>query len=266
MTVLATPGGPAGFLFTFQDVTEAKKREREARVQQRLAAIGEMAAGIAHEIRNPLASMAGSIQVLRDELPLSAEQEQLMSIVLRESERLNDTIKNFLAYARPQRNTLQRLDLRTIVEETAVLLRNSSECADRHRIDLRTPPDEVTFFGDEAQLRQIVWNLATNGLRAMPSGGALELAVAVEPGPDDASHEPAVVVRVRDHGVGIAAQEVERIFQPFRGDFTRGSGLGLSIVHRIVSDYAGRIDVTSAPGQGTTVEVRLPGRTVLAAV
>lgn len=262
MTVLATPGGPAGFLYTFQDVTEARRGEREARVQQRLAAVGEMAAGIAHEIRNPLASMAGSIQVLRDELPLSVEQEQLMDIVLRESERLNDTIKNFLAYARPQRNTLQRLDLRTIVQETAVLLRNSSECADSHRVDLQTPPHEVPFFGDESQLRQIVWNLATNGLRAMPGGGPLELSVAIEPGSNDATQEPSAIIRVRDHGIGIAAEEVDRIFQPFRGAFTRGSGLGLSIVHRIVSDYGGRTEVTSTPGQGTTVEVRLPGRAV----
>jgi two-component system, NtrC family, sensor histidine kinase PilS len=262
MTVLATPGGPAGFLYTFQDVTEVKRGEREARVQQRLAAVGEMAAGIAHEIRNPLASMAGSIQVLRDELPLSAEQEQLMDIVLRESERLNDTIKNFLAYARPQRNTLQRLDLRTIVQETSVLLRNSSECADTHRVDLQVPPDEVPFFGDESQLRQIVWNLATNGLRAMPTGGALELSVAMEPDSDGDTHEPSAIIRVRDHGVGIATEEVDRIFQPFRGAFARGSGLGLSIVHRIVSDYGGRTDVTSSPGQGTTVEVRLPGRGV----
>jgi two-component system sensor histidine kinase PilS (NtrC family) len=266
MVVLTTPNGPSGYLFTFQDVTDVKKRERESRVQQRLAAVGEMAAGIAHEIRNPLASMAGSIQVLRDELSLSTEQAQLMDIVLRESERLNGTIQNFLAYARPQRNTLERVDLRTLVQETAVLLRNSAEYAEKHRITVDVPPEDVPFLGDEAQLRQVVWNLATNGLRAMPDGGALTLSVALEPAPDDASHVPAVVLRVRDQGVGIAAEEMDRIFQPFRGAFSRGSGLGLSIVHRIVSDYAGRIDVVSAPGAGTTVEVRLPGRLELAAV
>jgi two-component system sensor histidine kinase PilS (NtrC family) len=266
MTVLATPNGPAGYLFTFQDVTDMQKREREARVQQRLAAVGEMAAGIAHEIRNPLASMSGSIQVLRDELPLSAEQEQLMDIVLRESERLNDTIKNFLAYARPQRKTLQRLDLRTLAEETAVLLRNTSEHGEQHRIAVEVPSGEVPFFGDEAQLRQIVWNLATNGLRAMPQGGTLTLSVAIEAAPGAADHEPTAILRVRDEGVGIAPEEVDRIFQPFRGAFMRGSGLGLSIVHRIVTDYAGKIDVTSAPGEGTTVEVRLPGRTEMVSV
>jgi two-component system sensor histidine kinase PilS (NtrC family) len=262
MAVLSTDRGPVGYLVTFQDVTEARKRDREARVQQRLAAVGEMAAGIAHEIRNPLASMAGSIQVLRDELPLSPEQEQLIDIVLRESERLNDTIRNFLAYARPQRSTMERIDLRRIVEETAVLLRNSAEHGERHHVELSLPPGEVPCFADEAQIRQILWNLATNGLRAMPKGGTLELSALLAPGPDDASHEPDAVIRVRDQGVGIAPQEVDRVFQPFRGAFARGSGLGLSIVHRIVSDYAGKIDVTSEPGRGTTVEVRLPGRAV----
>lgn len=258
MTVLTTTSGPAGYLLTFQDVTENRKREREARVQQRLAAVGEMAAGIAHEIRNPLASMSGSIQVLRDELPLSPEQAQLMDIVLRESERLNDTIGNFLAYARPQQNALKSLDLRRIVEETAMLLRNSPEFADRHQIDVDVARGHVPVMGDEAQMRQVVWNLATNGLRAMPAGGTLRLSVVAEPAADDGV--PTSVLRVHDEGIGIPADEVEGIFQPFRGAFTRGSGLGLSIVHRIVSDYGGRIDVTSSPGQGTTVEVRLPGR------
>ena len=266
MAVLSTPSGPAGYLVTFQDVTDVKKHEREARVQQRLAAVGEMAAGIAHEIRNPLASMSGSMQVLRDELPLTPEQAQLMDIVLRESERLNETIKNFLAYARPQRNTLQRLDLRTVIEETAVLLRNSSECTPLHEIGLDLPPDEVPFLGDESQMRQIVWNLATNGLRAMPEGGPLTLSVALQPGPDDASHEPSAVIRVRDRGVGLKQDDIDRMFQPFRGEFSRGSGLGLSIVHRIVTDYAGTIDVNSTPNEGTTIEVRLPGRVAMGAI
>ena len=135
--VLMTPRGESGFVITFQDVTEARRLEREARMQQRLAAVGEMAAGIAHEIRNPLASMSGSIQILRQELPLTDEQAQLMDIVLRESERLNDTIRSFLAYARPQRNAATRIDVRSVVTETATLLQNSPERQEEHRISVR---------------------------------------------------------------------------------------------------------------------------------
>ena len=118
-----TPRGETGFVFTFQDVTEARKQEREARVQQRLAAVGEMAAGIAHEIRNPLASMSGSIQILRQELPLTDEQSQLMDIVLRESERLNETIRSFLAYAGRSGRRCATMDVRQVITDTATLLR-----------------------------------------------------------------------------------------------------------------------------------------------
>jgi two-component system sensor histidine kinase PilS (NtrC family) len=253
-TYLETPGGRAGFLFSFQDVTAFKKLERDAAIQQRLAAVGEMAAGIAHEIRNPLASMSGSIQILRQELPLSSEQEQLMDIVLRESERLNTTIRSFLAYARPQRFQIARFDLRRALSDTALLLRNSSEVHDGHLIDMDVPPGELPYDADEGQIKQIVWNLATNGVRAMPNGGRLHLAASADP------HSGAVVLSVQDEGVGMPPEEVEALFQPFHGSFAKGSGLGMAIVHRIVTDYGGTIHVTSQLGQGTTVRVELPAR------
>jgi two-component system sensor histidine kinase PilS (NtrC family) len=262
-TQLQTPGGNAGLLFAFQDVTDFKKLERDARLRQRLAAVGEMAAGIAHEIRNPLASMSGSIQILRQELPLSEEQAQLMDIVLRESERLNDTIRSFLAYARPQRFSVARLDVRRVLNDAALLLRNSSEVLEGHVIDVEVPATEVSFEADENQIRQIVWNLATNGLRAMRSGGRLILGARIESA--DNGHD-SVVLDVGDEGVGIPADELDAIFQPFRGSFTKGTGLGLAIVHRIVSDYGGEIQVTSTPGRGTTVSVRLPVRAVAGSV
>ena len=262
-TALHTPGGNAGLLFVFQDVTDIKKLERDARLRQRLAAVGEMAAGIAHEIRNPLASMSGSIQILRQELPLTDEQAQLMDIVLRESERLNDTIRSFLAYAKPQRFSIARMDVRRVLNDAALLLRNSSEVLDGHLIDVNLPPTEVAFEADENQIRQIVWNLATNGLRAMRSGGRLTLGARVDPGADETGD--AVVLDVSDEGVGIPPEELDAIFQPFRGTFSKGTGLGLAIVHRIVSDYGGEIQVRSTPGTGTTVSVRLPVRTVAAA-
>ena len=253
-THLETPGGRAGFLFTFQDVTSIKKLERDAAIQQRLAAVGEMAAGIAHEIRNPLASMSGSIQILRQELPLSAEQEQLMDIVLRESERLNTTIRSFLAYARPQRFQIQRFDVRRALNDTALLLRNSAELQEGHEILLDVPPGELWYEADEGQIKQIIWNLATNGLRAMPDGGRLRLIGAIEPASE------GVALTVEDEGIGIAAAELEGLFQPFNGRFAKGSGLGLAIVHRIVADYHGEIRVNSQQGVGTSVSVRLPAR------
>jgi two-component system sensor histidine kinase PilS (NtrC family) len=250
---LPLPDGRRGFLYTFQDVTEMKRLEREAQLQKRLAAIGEMAAGIAHEIRNPLASMSGSMQILRQELQLSTDQAQLMDIVLRESDRLNDTIRSFLAYARPQHTALEHLDLRRVLQDTATLLRNSHEVGERHAIELRLSSQEVLVEGDENQVRQIVWNLATNGLRAMPRGGTLTMTALLEE-----SLPPCSILTIADEGVGIVAEEVDAIFQPFRGSFGKGTGLGLAIVHRILSDYHATIDVQSQPGHGTTFRVCFP--------
>jgi two-component system, NtrC family, sensor histidine kinase PilS len=198
--------------------------------------------------------MSGSIQILRQELPLSSEQEQLMEIVLRESERLNTTIRSFLAYARPQRFQSARHDVRRALNDTALLLRNSAEVHDGHLIDVDVPADAVWYEADEGQITQIVWNLATNGLRAMPQGGRLRLAALVEPSSE------GVVLSVSDEGTGIPPEELDGLFQPFHGTFAKGSGLGLAIVHRIVSDYNGEIQVSSRAGAGTTVSVRLPAR------
>jgi two-component system sensor histidine kinase PilS (NtrC family) len=244
-----------GHVFTFQDVTDVRRQEREAQRQRRLAAIGEMAAGIAHEIRNPLASMAGSMQLLRSELPLSDEQAQLMDIVLRESARLNETIKNFLAYARPQRGPSTRVELSRLVEETALLLRNSP---DRHAShEVRTNCDrQATCDGDEHQLRQVVWNLASNALRAMPDGGVLSLRVESVPA------SGSVRLVVEDAGRGMTPGQLENLFQPFNSGFSNGTGLGLAIAHRIVADHGGHIAVSSTLGQGTCATVTLPAASV----
>jgi two-component system, NtrC family, sensor histidine kinase PilS len=256
-THLVTPDGRAGFLLTFQDTTEIRRLEREGRRRQRLAAVGEMAAGIAHEIRNPLASMRGSIQILRRELTLNDEQAQLMDIVLRESDRLNDTIQSFLNYARPQRAATTRFDLGTVLGETALLLRNNADVSAAHSVEVDVAPTGVWYEADEGQIRQIVWNLATNGLKAMPEGGRLTLCAREEAG-GGAAAGATLVLEVQDQGVGIPPERLDGIFQPFQGTFTRGSGLGLAIVHRIVTDHHGEIRIASTPGTGTTVRVFLP--------
>lgn len=249
------PDGQTGYLVTFQDVTDVKRLERSARLRQRLAAVGEMAAGIAHEIRNPLASMTGSIQVLRGELALSDEQAQLMDIVLRESERLNDTIRSFLAYAKPQRFAVTRLDVRRAIQDTALLLRNSAEVAADDEILVDVPADPVWIEADEHQIRQVVWNLATNGLRAMEGPGRLSLSARHDPSSERGDE---IVLAVEDDGRGMSQEELDGLFQPFRSSFERGTGLGLAIVHRIVTDYGGVVHVASTEGRGTAFRVHLP--------
>jgi two-component system sensor histidine kinase PilS (NtrC family) len=204
--------------------------------------------------------MSGSIQVLREELPLSAEQAQLMDIVLRESERLNQTIRSFLDYARPQRSTITRIDVGAAVRDTALLLRNRTGGGEGHVVEIDVPPDPVWLDADENQVRQVVWNLATNGLRAMAGGGRLRLSARHV----DTAAGGEVLVTVSDEGCGIPADQIEGIFQPFRSSFERGTGLGLAIVHRIVTESQGTIDVSSTVGEGTTIRVHLPSRERLA--
>lgn len=257
---LVGSSGQLGHLFTFQDLTDFKRRERDEQRQKRLVAVGEMAAGIAHEIRNPLASMSGSLQLLRDDLHLDGEQTQLFEIVFRESERLNDTIRNFLAYARPPVARAATVDMRQVLAGVAQLIRNNPEWQTRHRIELDLPDEALVCEADDAQIQQIVWNLATNGIRAMETGGCLTLSARLRRGVED---EPTMVtMSVRDEGVGIAAADLDRIFQPFHGGFAKGAGLGLSIVHRLVTDRGGEICVSSEVGKGTAVDVHWPIKAV----
>ena len=222
-------------------------------MQQRLAAVGEMAAGIAHEIRNPLASMSGSIQILRQELPLSAEQEQLMDIVLRESERLNTTIRSFLAYARPQRFAIARFDVRRALNDTALLLRNSAEAARRPRRRRRRAG------------RPSSGTRPTRGRSSRSSGTSRPTACARcrrrPPALCGAAVEPrGVVITVQDEGIGIPPEELDGLFQPFHGTFREGQRPRPrhrpSHRDRLPRRDPGQL----AAGAGTTVSVRLPAR------
>jgi two-component system sensor histidine kinase PilS (NtrC family) len=241
----------SGFLFIFQDLTEIKRLEREVRLKENLATMGEMAAGMAHEIRNPLASISGSVQVLAEAEELTREQKRLMDIIVRESERLSGTLTEFLAYARPPRFEPDQIDLRKVVEETATLLGHSPEVMPEHEIKLALPESPVMLFADPNQMKQITWNLARNALQAMPDGGRLEMALS-----RNGSGE--VVMTFRDEGVGMSGGEMNRVFEPFSGSFKMGSGLGLAIVYRIVKDYNGMIQVDSAAAKGTVISVHFP--------
>jgi two-component system, NtrC family, sensor histidine kinase PilS len=252
---LPLPNGRLGYLYTFQDVTEVKQLEREAQTRQRLAAVGEMAVGISHEIRNPLGSMSGSLQILRRELTLTGDQAQLMDIVLKESDRLNHTIRSFLTYARPERTIVGPVDLRRVLTEALTLLRHSPDRDEKHELLVSGPDEPVVVDADEGQVKQVVWNLASNGLRAMPTGGRLTLSAFWQPTPEGGRQ---AVLSVVDQGVGIPESEIDQIFQPFRGNFPRGSGLGLAIVHRIASEHGAIIKVESALGRGTTFRITFP--------
>jgi len=241
----------SGLLFIFQDLTEIKRLEREVRLKENLATMGEMAAGMAHEIRNPLASISGSVQVLAEAEELTEEQKRLMDIIVRESERLSGTLTEFLAYARPPRFEPDQIDLRRVVEETATLLGHSSEVLPEHQIALELPATPVMLFADPNQMKQITWNLARNALQAMPDGGRLEMALA-------RNGSGGVVMTFRDQGIGISGGEVHKVFEPFSGSFKRGSGLGLAIVYRIVKDYNGMIQVDSVASKGTVISVHFP--------
>lgn len=244
-------GEPTGYIFSFQDLTEIKALEEEVRLKDRMAALGQMAAGIAHEIRNPLAAMSGSVQILQKSLKPAGEEGELLDIVLRESRRLNQIIKDFLLFAKPGSFHPQRADLVAILTDALTLLRNSEEFSPRHSVRTRFEADEIHAHVDANMMKQVFWNLAKNALKAMPDGGALTVVVARE----DTS---SVAVTFADEGVGMSQPEIRRAFEPFQTNFDEGTGLGLAVVFRIVQEHHGRIRVRSRVGQGTEVRVTLP--------
>lgn len=244
-------GGPTGFIFGFQNLTEIKALEEEVRVKDRMAALGSMAAGMAHEIRNPLASMSGSAQLLRKTLRLTEADGELFDIVIREGRRLDRIIQDFLLFARPGRFRPESADLVPILCESLLLLKNGDEYTPAHGIRTVFPEDCVMARVDVNVIRQVFWNLAKNGLRAMPKGGTL--AVRAE-----RTAEGSALVTFTDEGVGMTPEELEVAFQPFHGSFQGGTGLGLAIVFRVVEEHGGRIKVRSRPGEGTTITVELP--------
>jgi len=258
ITPLHTLDGKAsGYTLIFQDLTEMKKLESELRLKDRMAAVGELSAGIAHEIRNPLAAIAGSVQVLKGSKSLSPQEQRLMSIVLKESERLNKSIADFLRFVRPQERLAAQFDIAASLSETLDLLVNSSELRPDHEIRREIVPPSFMVFGDGDQIRQVFWNIARNAVQAMPSGGVL----TVRTEPEGESYN----IVFADSGRGMSDADLRRLFQPFRTNFPSGTGLGMAISYRIVQEHGGRIDVTSREGAGTTITVSLPVRKLHAA-
>ncbi len=243
-------GKSAGYTLIFQDLTEMKKLEAELRLKDRMAAVGELSAGIAHEIRNPLAAIAGSVQVLKNSKSLSPQDQRLMSIVLKESERLNKSISDFLRFVRPQEKRALEFDVAASLAETLELLANSPEITEKHQIRREIVPPSFLMVGDADQMRQVFWNLARNAIQAMSQGGVLTVRTVV----DDDTYR----IVFTDSGRGMSSADQERLFQPFRTNFPSGTGLGMAISYRIVQEHGGKIEVTSREGVGTAITLSLP--------
>jgi len=247
----AWPGtGGGGHLLIFQDLTDVKRLEHDVRTKEKLAAVGEMAAQLAHEIRNPLGSISGSAQVLVGEANVSEEHERLLRIITRESKRLSDALNRFLFQARPSGRPRGPVDVGPLLGEAVTLLQNGPEVGPQHQVSFEADAGPHLCLADPDQITQVFWNLVRNGLEAMPDGGRLQVRLR-RVGED-------VILSVHDQGRGMGREEQRRMFEPFHSSTPMGTGLGLAIVYRIVREHGGDITVKSAPGAGTQVEVRLP--------
>jgi two-component system sensor histidine kinase PilS (NtrC family) len=249
-----------GHIVNFSDLTDLRRMEAQVQRGERLAAIGQMAAGVAHEIRNPLASISGSIELLRaTPRELDPDSGALMDIVLREVDRLNGLITELLDYARPRERVLTPIDLSVLIEET---LRVFAQDRTYAHVNASFYPDSdargLELQADPAQIRQVVWNLLRNAAEAMPEQG--EIRVTLRRGEDSGAPPGSTYAEfvVADSGKGMTREEQERLFEPFFSTKTRGTGLGLATVHRIVLEHGGQILVDSAPGRGTRMSIRLP--------
>ncbi|MGB8296637.1 MAG: ATP-binding protein [Polyangia bacterium] len=261
LAVSATPlsdhtGRIVGRVIHFQDLTELRSMEGAVRRSERLAGIGRLAANIAHEIRNPLASISGSVEVLRKQPGTDAEARQLIDIAVREVDRVNGLISGLLDYARPRTEDRQRLDLGEMACEIAKVFEQ-----ERRSVEIGVVVDVepgVAVEGASGQLRQVLWNLLRNAVAAMPGGGRVRLVVSRR----ERTHGAAqAVLSVSDTGIGIPQEDLDHIFEPFFSRRADGTGLGLAITARIVEDHKGSIEVSSEVGKGTTFVIRFPAAT-----
>ena len=242
--------GDLGYVYVLDDLTEIRRLEREVRMQDRLAAVGRLAAAIAHEIRNPLTSIAGSVSMLAGIPEMSEDHRRLLDIVTRESQRLNSIITDFLAYSRTKQYHFDKVDLIQLIEDTLTLVDHRMTAEKTGiTIERRFPARQAWTIADGDKVKQVFWNFCENAVRAMKGGGVL--TVALESLGEDWQ------VGFTDTGMGMSPQQIEKIFEPFQSNFEGGTGLGLAIVYQIVQAHGGKVWARSKPGQGTTFVLRL---------
>jgi two-component system, NtrC family, sensor histidine kinase HydH len=238
---------------------EWRERERREALQhelarsERLSSLGQMAAGLAHEIRNPLGSIQGAAELLGDDAPPGSKKRELFDVLLKESKRLGAVVDDFLGFARPRPLTLAPTDIAAVVNR-AVSQMQIDAAARSIRIDTRIASDMPRVEADAEQLHQVFLNLLLNAIAASPNLGRIEVSGARV----SRDSHPAVAITVQDWGAGIPADVLPRVFDPFFTTRETGTGLGLSISHTIVSDHGGSIDIDSTPGQGCAARVTLP--------
>ena len=248
---LTVPGrGTVGNVYTLDDLTQIRRLEREVRIQDRLAAVGRLSAAIAHEIRNPLTSIAGCASLLSEVPNLNDEHRHLLQIVTRESERLNNIITDFLVYSRTKKYSFANVDLVPLLEDTLTLLEQRLEAQETGiKIERHYAVEQALVTADGDRMKQVFWNFCENAVRAMKQGGTL--AVGIEP------FAAEWQLTFSDTGPGMSPQLVEKVFEPFQSQFEGGTGLGLAIVYQIVQAHDGKVWVRSKLGQGCTFVLRL---------
>ncbi len=244
------------FLINYLSGSLRKTREalrtaqRELIIKERLAEAGRVSATLAHEIRNPLAAISGSVQVMRNDLALGDANRALMDIVVRESERVSQSIDQFLDFAAPGKEPIAEVNVADLLDETLTMLRSCGELNGNIRLEGNHSGTELRFVASANQLKQVFWNLTKNAIKAMPGGGTLTIDLQKAKG--------ALKIRFADTGVGMTAEDKAHIFEPFYSGFGNGRGLGMANIRRIVDDYEGTIDVRSERDKGTEILIQLP--------
>lgn len=254
-------GETTGAIGIFQDLTKIKEMEDDIKKKEKLAMVGELAAGMAHEIRNPLASLSGSMQILKSESSLSGENKKLLEIALRETEKLNRIISDFLTYARPTPLNKKRCDINRLLNDTVTLLRNSKEYQKKIKIAANLEGKRLITEVDPNQMSQVFWNLSINAVQAMSDGGELIISSKkkLKKGRGYSDFDKDYIeITFKDTGNGINPVVKDKIFYPFFTTKDKGSGLGLAIVHRIIEDHKGEIMVESKLNEGSRFIIHLP--------